>query len=117
MLNTLTHTRCLTGEVALKESVVDVKTQWNRVHCALNEASTAIENNSKTLKGLYSSVAMLQRETVEKTKCVVRREDISSDITTVREHDNSCYDDNHLVVAMVTIITRPLNSCGNNIAK
>ena len=76
--------RCLADESYLKETTTNLKISWNRMNCAMTEAATSIENNSKTLKNLYNGIAMLMKETLEKSKMIVATSDVSSDIAIVR---------------------------------
>ena len=41
------------------------------------------ENYSKKLRSLYSSISMLKKEAVEKSKQIVSKSEISNDIATV----------------------------------
>ena len=76
--------RCLADESYLKETATNLKISWNKMNCAMTEAATSIENNSKTLKNLYNGIAMLKKETLEKSKMIVSTQDVSNDIAVVR---------------------------------
>ena len=76
--------RCLADESYLKETATNLRISWNRMNCAMTEAATSIENNSKTLKNLYNGIAMLVKETLEKSKMIVSTKDVSNDIAVVR---------------------------------
>ena len=76
--------RCLADESYLKETATNLKISWNKMNCAITEAATSIENNSKTLKNLYNGIAMLKKETLEKSKMIVSTQDVSNDIAVVR---------------------------------
>lgn len=76
--------RCLADESYLKETATSLKIRWNKMNCAMTEAATSIENNSKSLKNLYNGIAMLKKETLEKSKMIVSTKDVSNDIAVVR---------------------------------
>ena len=75
--------RCLRDETEWKETTSAVKMKWNKLNCNINEAGTAIENSSKTLRNLYNNIAIIKKETHDKWKITVDIEDISNDIANV----------------------------------